>query len=849
MPTFNSDGSISNYGGTQSFTPSAAKMPLSLADLVLVIKEAQENGEQAHAMGSFWSYSDCANTDGASIFTGNLNAELSLPLLQSALKPNAPPNLFYAQAGMRIREAYLALQNRGLAFESLGGQSGQTLAGAISTGTHGADFRAGALPDSNVAPALADSVLAIHLIGPGNTQFWVEPSVGVTDPVLLTQNVVPTVNIANVIYDDTIFNACLVALGSLGVIYAVLLRVRQNYDLIETTSESTWEVFSTNPGTWLNSPGITSLQLAVDPYPQGDGTHYCLIITRTEATATAPGNRPSGDMLGVTENLLAALTASGVRGAPIAGWFAHNEALSSDPDAVKIAKLAEKVLSDAPELLPIMKIYYAPIQRAQWPPATFRGWAHSVMDRGYGSPVVNSLPSNSFECFFPGVTPSGAKGFADFVNLALSQIGPDPTTILVGYIALRFTGKTRALLGQQQWNPTCAVEISTVPVGNIARTLDELANSAYSFGGLLHWGQMIDRGIQGRRQLYPQSDAWVTAFARIATDAPNPRMFANDLTDRWGLFANDFGGAVYVTTARTDQTWDSSYIAQGSNEVGMVAATSSQLGELQFLLGPLDGGDLWHTMRKTDGTWTEVIDVWQQVNGWPGSPQNSFAATCSDPQAAQFILSCQDGGLWRLVRQPDQTWFGREDVWTKIARPPGTVVSVAAASSGPGIAQFFFCTDQGGLWHTIRNSADGSWTGAGDVWGQIQRPASNVVAVAGVGTNGGEAQFIFCSTDGHLWHTLRHADGSWSGLGDVNLQVAIPWPVTKVTAADIGNGVARFLVVTEEGSLWMTDRNPDGSWTPIAQVNSVYLRIPLPVASVAAARDGAVGTASVAFIQ
>lgn len=38
-------------------------------------------------------------------------------------------------------------------------------------------------------------------------------------------------------------------------------------------------------------------------------------------------------------------------------------------------------------------------------------------------------------------------------------------------------------------------------------------------------------------------------------------------------------------------------------------------------------------------------------------------------------------------------------------------------------------------------------------------------------------------TAGHVWHTMRLADGSWTGLGDVNGQFSIPGPVNAVSAA------------------------------------------------------------------
>src|SRR6266516_2700822 len=98
-----------------------------------------------------------------------------------------------------------------------------------------------------------------------------------------------------------------------------------------------------------------------------------------------------------------------------------------------------------------------------------------------------------------------------------------------------------------------------------------------------------------------------------------------------------------------------------------------------------------------------------------------------------------------------------------------------------------FATADGHLWHTLRR-ADGSWQGLGDVQSPFTIPGPvTVVAAAGDDTAGG-TQHIFATTDGHLWHTLRRADGSWQGLGDVQSQFTIPGPVTVVAAT--GDGTA-----------------------------------------------------------
>jgi hypothetical protein len=52
------------------------------------------------------------------------------------------------------------------AIETLGSAGGQTVFGALTTGTHGGDFR---------FPPLADSVVALHLVTDGGRHYWLEP--------------------------------------------------------------------------------------------------------------------------------------------------------------------------------------------------------------------------------------------------------------------------------------------------------------------------------------------------------------------------------------------------------------------------------------------------------------------------------------------------------------------------------------------------------------------------------------------------------------------------------------------------------------------------------------------------
>src|SRR6516164_419100 len=104
------------------------------------------------------------------------------------------------------------------AFNTLGSAGGQTVVGALNTGTHGGDFD---------RPPIADSVLAIHLVADGGKQYWIEPEMTptLTDDSSLTQALsdlgVP-MGAADfeIVRDSKLFNAVLVSAGRFGVIYS-----------------------------------------------------------------------------------------------------------------------------------------------------------------------------------------------------------------------------------------------------------------------------------------------------------------------------------------------------------------------------------------------------------------------------------------------------------------------------------------------------------------------------------------------------------------------------------------------------------------------------------------------------
>src|SRR3954447_1178231 len=127
------------------------------------------------------------------------------------------------------------------AFRTLGGAGGQTVFGALTTGTHGGDFR---------DPPIADSVLAIHLVTDGGRHYWIERRQrGRTAP--MTDDAKLRALYGDAIYggpgnfdirrDSNLFNAVLMSAGRFGVVYSIVIGAVRQHSLHEERGLRTWQ--------------------------------------------------------------------------------------------------------------------------------------------------------------------------------------------------------------------------------------------------------------------------------------------------------------------------------------------------------------------------------------------------------------------------------------------------------------------------------------------------------------------------------------------------------------------------------------------------------------------------------
>jgi L-gulono-1,4-lactone dehydrogenase len=176
-----------NWAGDQRCRPTAIEVPASLDELRAVVAGATEARQRIRASASGHSFNEIALTDGVMV---------RLDRLRSRLDFDAGSGLFKAQGGVVLGELNRMLDGQGVAFENLGDIDRQTLAGSVSTGTHGTGER---------FQSVSAQLEAVELVVADGSLVEIDGS----DPELL--------------------RAARVGLGSLGVVYSATVHTVPAY--------------------------------------------------------------------------------------------------------------------------------------------------------------------------------------------------------------------------------------------------------------------------------------------------------------------------------------------------------------------------------------------------------------------------------------------------------------------------------------------------------------------------------------------------------------------------------------------------------------------------------------------
>jgi L-gulonolactone oxidase len=184
-----------NWAGDQFCRPARIARPASREELAEAVGAAAAAGHKVRVAGSGHSFTEAALTEGTMVDLGALSG---------VVDADPGSGLVKVRGGTVLADLNEELAELGLAMENLGDIDRQTIAGAISTGTHGtgAKWRNISAQVEGLELVLADG--SVRHVG------------GATDPELL--------------------RAARVGVGALGAIAAVTLRCVPAFDLLRVDS-------------------------------------------------------------------------------------------------------------------------------------------------------------------------------------------------------------------------------------------------------------------------------------------------------------------------------------------------------------------------------------------------------------------------------------------------------------------------------------------------------------------------------------------------------------------------------------------------------------------------------------
>jgi FAD/FMN-containing dehydrogenase len=476
-----------NSWATPPVTPQR-RWGAGLAAIQTIIRTAEQLNLSARALGAGWSLSDAAVTPDFMVDTPALN------VLEIGFKPeNCDPSLaascdrlVFAQCGISVLELNLELEERGFSLATSGASNGQTICGAISTGTHGS---------ANQVGSMQDFILGLHLVSEGGKHYWIEPA---SRPAV-SQNFCDILG-TQLVRDDRLFNAVRVSFGSFGIIHAVLFQAEPIYLLEKYVKRFDYAAVRDVIGTL----DVGSLQLKGGnelPY------HFSVVVDPYAAAADQ-------------------------RGAYVTWMFKRPfEQIPAPPEDVVTTVPGDDLLavigriSDVvPGLIPAV---VANLLSSEMP-TDLSGKQRATHGATFGA---TNLTPGGLSCEL-GVAIADAPRAVD----AVIQIAQQHK--FGGAIALRFVPPSNAFLAFTKFAPfTCTIELVMVASDRSREAYERIwdALEQQQIPHTFHWGQCMRPNFQQLQQAFgDRLQQWLGA-RRDFLRQQGRRTFANDLLRSWGI--------------------------------------------------------------------------------------------------------------------------------------------------------------------------------------------------------------------------------------------------------------------------------------------------------------------------
>jgi hypothetical protein len=462
------------------------------------------NPTRLHRIGSGWSLSTApivsANSSDVwilSTFGMSLIWKMQPPQIDPAYQGPASGALYLVQGGRNIRDLNDTVEGDGQSLKTSGASNGQTIAGAISTSTHGSAFQYGSMPEF---------IVGIQLV------------TGPTTNVLLERASYPVVTAAfaaqlgaRLIRDDDLFNAALVSFGSFGIVAALMVETVSIYLL------QGQRIHVSVDNTFLQAMNTLNLSALPLNHPGETPWHFEVTFLASEFTSVSNPIQGHGYVQTFYKNLYPP------------GRQYNRPALpnGASPGASLLGVVGSLANLVGPDWFQGVLRNGLPL----YPPAT--------------TPPAPPVYGTSGETFNGGINPTPGKAMSMEMGIPADQSGAVLQLMLglpaianyLGVISYRWVKQTSAMLGWAKFPLTATIEFNAA-FNSDTTAFYQSVWAALTHAGIpftLHWGQMNNFTPSIVRGMYGSAiDNWLACRNRLMTGTAQA-VFSSDFLISAGL--------------------------------------------------------------------------------------------------------------------------------------------------------------------------------------------------------------------------------------------------------------------------------------------------------------------------
>ncbi len=448
----------------------AARIQKFLADAVA-------QGTEFRTIGSTWSFSKVAAVPGIQLIDNDFSGEL--PLTNVGVHD---PHLRLFRAGTTvntINSILAADPKRKASLVVSGASDGQSIAGAISTGVHGAALHDG---------SMQDYVVGLHIAtGSGKTR-WLESE---HRPVA-TDALLRELGGAERIKRADHFDAARVSLGSFGVILAVMIKVRDPYLLSVRRhplplDESMRQAMRAGEPSGLSHPNAGKtpyhFEVLINPYAPGADDQTLVTLMHEDTSGASPTCTTKDHITPLVQvsRTLARMLKSwgGDQGAEAAGCL---QSLSTQAAMKKLENAG--LLPDVPDANDLLveltcrfdSLDRGWVKRKFWDAAIPELITRLLKERfppnhtSIGTPACIFGPTDTKGKIASSAVAVAAKDSVAVLDLALRALTDERP--IPGAMAMRFVKGGSAYAGCTRFPITCVFEVDGINCSRMQRFYD-----------------------------------------------------------------------------------------------------------------------------------------------------------------------------------------------------------------------------------------------------------------------------------------------------------------------------------------------------------------------------------------